>query len=87
MLNKEKYENHKIMVIGTGRGNPHNAHYGMEQTLDKIGGEFIAWNAGNLEKDIVDYNPTHILIYANIGKDAAKTVGRIRKIRKGFVTA
>lgn len=83
MIDKEKYKNHRVIVLGTGRGNPFNAHYGMEQTLDKIGAKFIAWDSGKLERDIVDYSPTHIIIYANIGLDAAKTVGRIRKIKRG----
>ncbi len=81
-MNVEKYKNYRVLVIGTGRGNPFPGHYGMEQAIDKIDGEFVAYTDPDLEKKILEYNPTHLIVYANISRKTAKTMSRIRKIHE-----
>lgn len=78
----------KLLVIGAGRANPFPGHYGMEQAIDKLGGEFISYDEPNLEKVVANCNPTHVIVYANISKQSAEAIGRLRKIKRnqGFIS-
>lgn len=77
----EKYKNHRVLVVGAGRGNPFPGHYGMEQSIDKINGEYLAYTDPDLKKKAIAFRPTHIITYANVSRNTSRIMSEVGKLK------